>query len=170
MADNNDQVTLVFTRNFSPYNKGDVATFDKATAEALRNPTYVDSKGRTQKLAEGSPVEDYSESKHKDALVAMRGKDGDKAVEAPTVEAGRVYSGSEVEAIVAARLEAEAQRRVPLAEDQTKTPVNRQQQANGTVVTDPSPTAVAADGGDPQAVHAAQTEVSQDVKSDKKSK
>lgn len=167
-----DRVTLVFTRNFSPYNKGDVATFDKEVAEALKNPTYVDEKGRVKKIEDGSPVEEYSASKHKDTLIKMRGKDGDKAVEVGDVTTPGYYSATELEAVVARRLELERRRTLengtPLSVDTSKPAVNREQQAAGTVVTDPTEGAVAADGGDPQAINAAQHEVSAQVKKDKK--
>lgn len=166
------QVTLVFTRNFSPYNKGDVATFDEKTAEALKNPTYINEKGREVSIPEGSPVEAYSESKHADVLAAMRGKTEDADTQVPqNVENGGYYTGTEIEAIVKARLAAEARRTQengsPLSSDTTKPEVNQDQQARGTIVTDPQGTT--ANGQDPQVVDQAQKEVAAKVAKDAKS-
>jgi len=170
MADNN-QVTLVFTRNFSPYNKGDVATFDRKTAEALQNPTYVNEKGREVSLPDGSPVEAYSESKHSEQLAASRGKTEDAEVQTPfNTENGGYYTGTEIEAIIKGRLKAEHDRTVlngsPLSSDTTKTYVNRTQQAQGTIVTDPQ--GYTANGQDPAKVDAAQKEAAAKLNSDAK--
>lgn len=138
---NNDQVTLVFTRPFSPYNEGDVATFDKATAEKLQNPTYIDDKGRERPLEAGSPVEVYSESKHKDQLLATRGKEKDDQPIVPNQPTTGFYTAEQLETMIQQRLRAERDRAElnasPLSADPTKLPVNREQQAAGTVVTDP---------------------------------
>lgn len=167
-----DQVTLVFKRAFSPYNEGDVATFDSKTADALKNPTYINEKGREVALPGGSPVEVYSESKHADTLAAMRGKTEDADVQAPqNTGAGGYYTGSELEAIVQARLKAEQARTElngsPLSVDTTKPDVNQVQQAQGTIVTDPQ--GYTANGQDPQVVDAEQKEVAAKVAKDNKS-
>lgn len=136
-----DQVTLVFTRPFSPYNEGDVATFDKKTAERLQNPTYIDEKGRERPLEDGSPVEVYSESKHKDQLLATRGKEKDDEPVVPNTPTSGYYTTEQLNTMIEQRLRAERDRAElnasPLSADQSKLPVNREQHAAGTVITDP---------------------------------
>jgi hypothetical protein len=99
-----NKVTVQFVRNRSPYNTGDIATFDAAQAQSLASSGHaVAVSADTMKeyhdrqMKSGRPAKDVV-SGRKDDDVDLRGKD-DKAKEAKAKSAdeARAKAGEEAE-------------------------------------------------------------------------